>query len=212
MDAAEYKKFTGQEPPPAESPATPILKEISVLLADSGNPANDKHPARTLQKMMFDTVSDPHRTVEEKWAYLQEKEPVHGMVSGEHQEYELAPDSQPQVFLLCCLALFAIEPALRKRPDVIRKIQNIWSDYAGQSEVGDHRAPSRYGDIDLMTGKPKDEAAKAAEEQWRASQRVRLPEFLSVTQRLLDILKAPWPDYNMFEHYSKYIPELKDLR
>lgn len=204
MNPEDLQKFTGNRSLPPESLATPILRELSALLVDAGNDGIDKHPARTLQKMMFDTVADPYLTPEEKWVRLLQKEPVRGMVAGQYREYELTGDRQYQVFLLCSLALFVAQPQLRKQPDVIAKIQDVWSSYAEASEVGDQR-PRRTHDVQ---GRPID---IKSEERWRNIQRERLPQFLSITQRLIDIVRAPWQSHDMYAYFSKYIPELKNL-
>ncbi len=188
-----------------DTAATPILRELSETMRDTGSDDVDLHPARTLKKMIFDTVSDPYLKPEEKWDTLMKKEEVHGMVAGNYRTYELAPETQRESFLLATLALFAEKPEMRLRPDVIAKVQDVWTSYAETSEVGHMRPPSV---------RPYSEEEKRIMQQRMDEARARLPLFLSITERLTDIVRdAPWANgYNMFEHYKQYIPELKDLK
>ena len=200
MGSEGFKKLVGTVGNTPDSPAMPILRELSDSIHNTS-----KHPATTLQKLMFDTMADPFRTPEEKWAWLSgDTQHVRGMVGNEYKEYELSPMSQYKAFLLSTLSLFALEPDFRSRPDVIEKVQSVWSSYAEGAEVGDQREKLPH-----WSGKEPD-----PEEVERQRERARqlLPEFLSITQRILDIVKSPSPNKtDKFAYWSRLIPELKKL-
>ena len=196
------RKFTGRPDIRPETAATPILREL-LETTETGDVLT-QHPASKFRKLMFDTVADPFRSPEEKWKWLTTaQEPVHGTISGRHEEYTLTPDTQKQAFLLSALALFAEHPNFRTHPDVISKIQSVWSDYAESSETGDHRPRS---------GSPYAQWKRSEQQTQQA--REELPKFLSISRRLLDIIKVPQAGSgaDMFSYWAQWIPELKDLK
>jgi hypothetical protein len=214
MVADFFEKMTGKKHLDVlregkENSLAGTLKILAKASLDRGVPEYGNHISTVLKKASYHVMNDPSTSPRKKWNRLLDK--IEVTYSDKHRRSVNVWDSSYVTALTCAAALLKLDPSLRKDTAVVKQIRNTWSNYAESSEVGSRPGTDHTKSWD---GKKLSEGEMEQDRKRRAQTRAELPKFLNLTRDLLDIIKPKMPgeEYDMYEYWSRYIPELKDLR